>query len=380
MADDLDIQLRYVGKRFDGAKLPLDVLADLPAFRDLVVAYAKQLWRGMNADRQRLPKGFDRSLSFDLTAINEGSAIPCLSWDRDSAQDSLPGFADELQLLVGDAFQQVVSLVADAANDVFPKALPPEHVRALNRLGSSLRDDERIEFVGKTDKAGKVVYLDSARRKALITKVRETYVSRFEGTGTLVGVIAPVDQSNGRVIVETQAYGSIEITIERERAVSEFDGSIGAEVQFELEVELDNADNYRSIVELHGLTLIDEQIAADLERCKNRLAEIQVLGDGWDDEGAKAIDSYAHRAAVAFLHKRPLMSSAYKIFPTKAGGVLFEFESNGWDLSVEFSPGGSVELFGIEVDGQASMLPVRFDGVNEHFIELFDQRVGRDGK
>lgn len=380
MADDLDIRLRYVGRRFDGAKLPLDVLADLPAFRDLVVAYAKQLWRGMNADRQRLPKGFDRSLSFDLTAINDGSAIPCMSWDRDAAQNCLPGFADELYLLVSDAFEQVVSLVADAANDVFPKALPPEHVRALNRLGSSLRDDERIEFVGMTDKAGQVVYLDSARRKALITKVRETYVSRFEGTGTLVGVFAPVDQPNGRITVNTPAYGSIDIAIERERAVSEFDGSIGAEVQFELEIELDNADSYRSVVELHGLTLIDERIAADLGRCKARLSEIHALVEGWDDEGAKAIDASAHSAAAAFLHKRPLMSSSYKIFPTRIGGLLFEFESNGWDLSVEFLPGGTVELFGIEVDGEEAFLPVRFEGVDASFIELFDQRVGRDGK
>jgi len=380
MAEDLDIQLRYVGERFNGAKLPLDVLADLPAFRDLIVAFAKELWRIQNADRQRVPKGFDRSMSFDLTAIEDGSAIPRLTWDRVTAQARLPGFADELQSLVDEAFGQVVSLVDNAANDIFPKALTAEHVRALNRFGSSLRDDERIEFVGRQDKTGNVVYLDSARRKSLITKVRETYVSRFEGTGTLIGVFAPSDQFIGRVTVDTQAYGAIDIGVERERVIAEFDGNIGGQVQFELEVELDNADNYRSVVELHGLTLIDEQIAAELARCNARLQEITALGDGWDDENSRAISASAYQAAVAFLHKRPVMSSLYKIFPTSDGGVLFEFEKNGWDLSVEFSPGGGVEFFGIEVNGDGDFLPFHFDGVNAHFIEQFDKRVGRDGK
>ena len=99
MLDDLDIKLRYVGARFNGAKLPLDVLADLPAFRDLVVAFAKDLWRKQNADRQRVPRGFDRSMSFDLTAIEDGSAIPNLTWDRESAQSCLPGFADAVGVI-----------------------------------------------------------------------------------------------------------------------------------------------------------------------------------------------------------------------------------------------------------------------------------------
>ena len=269
MSQDLDIQLRYVGARFEGAKLPLDVLADLPAFRDLVVAYAKQRWRVLNVDRQRVPKGFEQSLIFDLVAIEDGSAIPKLSWDRRAAQEWLPGFADELQLIVSGAISEVVGLVTDAANGTFPRALSAEHVSALNRFGSSLRNDEKIEFLGSKDKSGNVVYLDSTRRKRLITKVRETYVSRYEGTGALVGVYAP-DARMGVVTIQTQRYGEIKIDIESERVRTEFGMSIGAQVEFEIEIELDNADKFRSVVQLHGLTVIDERLAADLERCRSR--------------------------------------------------------------------------------------------------------------
>lgn len=380
MSQELDIQLRYVGARFDGAKLPLDVLADLPAFRDLVVAYAKQRWREVNTDRHRVPRGFEQSLIFDLVAIKDGSAIPQLSWDRSAAQARLPGFADELQLIVSEAIGQVVGLVTDAANGTFPKALSAEHVRALNRFGSSLRDDEKIEFLGSKDKNGNVVYLDSARRKRLITKVRETYVLRYEGTGLLVGVYAPPDEPLGHVTVLTQDYGEIRISVDNERVRTELGTGIGAEVQFEIEVELDNADNFRSVVELHALTVIDERLAADMERCRSRLQALAELRDNWDDDGAKAVTPAAHRAGGLLLAKRPLLSSRYKIFPTRVGGLLFEFLENGWDLSAEFSPDGSVELFGFQEDGDEELLPLHFPEVSSEFLEQFDKQVGRNGK
>src|ERR1700736_2356937 len=97
---DETFKLRYVGERFNNARLPVDVLSDLPAFRDLLVAFAKDEWRNSNSDRQRGPRGFDKSLSFDLVGIEEGSAVPALNWNRETAQKLLPGFSDELHHIV----------------------------------------------------------------------------------------------------------------------------------------------------------------------------------------------------------------------------------------------------------------------------------------
>jgi hypothetical protein len=104
MSDSTTFKLRYVGVRFDGARLPVDVLLDLPAFRDLLVAFAKDGWRDLNADRKRVPKGFDKSISFDLVGIENGSAVPMLNWSRDAAQENLPGFADKLQEIVDHSY------------------------------------------------------------------------------------------------------------------------------------------------------------------------------------------------------------------------------------------------------------------------------------
>jgi len=377
--DDAAIRLRYVGKRFDGARLPLDVLLDLPAFRDLLVAFARQEWRTVNSGRQRVPKGFDRSLTFDLSAIEEGSAIPLLRWDRESAQNYLPGFAGELEEIVESSLGNIVNLFDDAANDKYPKALSSEHVRALNKFGASLRDDEKIEFFGRHGKDGKVVFLNNVTRKNLITKVRESYQTRFEGTGLLVGVFAH-DESSSYIEVSTESFGVIRIHLERERVTGEFDGNIGSSVEFDLQIELDNNDAFKSVVDVHDLVLIDEKIAAELEKCKHRLSDLQALPANWDDDGGLAIDARAIQSASKFLVRRPHFCSEYKIYPTSLGGVIFEFEVNGWDLSIEFLPSGAVEIFGIEVETNAELPPILFDEVGPDLAGVFDKHVGRDGK
>ena len=53
-----------------------------------------------HAERERLPKGFEKSIAFDLVGIKDGSAIPQLEWDRDTAQLLLPDLKDELEGLV----------------------------------------------------------------------------------------------------------------------------------------------------------------------------------------------------------------------------------------------------------------------------------------
>ena len=373
------ISLRYTGGRFDGARLPLDVLADLPAFRDLLVAFARQEWLRTNTSRKRVPKGFDKSLSFDLADIRPGSAIPVMQWDRTSAQNFLPGFTGELEEVIVQSYSDIVELIDQASHGRFPNALASEHVRALNKFGSGLRDGERIEFVSTVGVDGNVVFLDSYRRKALITKVRETYVSRYEGTGKLVGTQANAG-TEGSIDVDTDLHGVITILLDRERVLSEFDGSLHAPVQFDLQVELDNTDKYRSIVEVHAVALIDERIAADLERCRTRLFEIGMLADGWDDGRGSVIAVDVMASANTLLRKRPFLCSAYRIFPTVTGGVLFEFETNGWDLSLEIVEGGAVEIFGFEVDGEDELLPKRFDGVAADVLAELDKYVGNDGR
>lgn len=372
--------LRYVGARFHGARLPVDVLSDLPAFRDLLVSFAKDEWRTANADRKRLPRGFDKSIAFDLIAIEEGSAVPKLEWNRGTAQETLPGLTDQLSEVVERAYKKVLDLIDAAGNDNVPDPVSSEQVRALNKFGAGLRDGEKIEFQNSSDSDGNVIFLDPARRKRLITQARGSYRSRYEGIGRLLGSQIDADDVGGHITVQTDQHGDILIPLEADRIRTEFDGSINAQVQYDLMIELDNNDTFKAVVESYDVDIIGDDIVADLLKRRDRLAELLALPDGWHDGEGSSVADAAGEAAQKFLDKRPLLAAHYLIFPTLSGGILIEIEQGGWDFSVEFDPNGAVEMFGVQVDGPDEMEAKEFPAVDDDFVAVFDARLGGRGK
>ncbi len=371
MADGSKIfSLHYQGNRFRNARLPVDVLSDFPAFRDLLVSYAKDEWLRRHSDRQRVPKGFDKSLTFDLVDIEEGSAIPKLEWNRSSAQVNLPGFADEIEEVVEAAYSDIISLIEGQSGRV--SALSSEKVRALNRFGAGLRQNERIELSDR--QSTKVVFLDAVRRKQLITGARETYQTRFEDIGELIGTLSKSEYDGG-VTIRTVQYGDIFVPIEATQVREEFDGNLGNEVQFELLVELDSQDQFRRVADVFDIGIVDDELSAALTKCRVRLDELRTLEAGWHDgHGSKVTDS-ALSSAQTFLTKRPSYCGAFRIFPTENGGVLIDFEQGGWDYSVEVSPHGGVEMYGIEIEGSGEIEPEEFNAVDESFLSFFDKRM-----
>ncbi len=366
--------LHYKGSRFRNARLPVEVLSDLPAFRDLLVSYAKDEWRRRHAERTRVPKGFDKSLAFDLITIENGSAIPKLEWNRDSAQVNLPGFADEIEEIVESAYGDVVALIAGQSGRV--SALSSEKVRALNRFGAGLRDNERIEIPDRS--SGVVVSLDAFRRKQLITGARETYQTRFEGIGELIGTHIRSGYE-GVVTIRTTEHGDIIVPVDPLQIREEFDGSLEQDVQFELLVELDSQDHFRRVADVFDIAVVDNELSVALDKLRKRLDEIRSLDAGWHDGFGLQITDSALKAAEALLVKRTTFCAIFRIFPTEAGGILIDFESGGWDYSVEFSASGAAELYGVEIDGSGELEPEEFDFIDEEFLAAFDQTVSTHG-
>lgn len=363
-------RLRYVGSRFNGARLPLDVLADLPAFRDLLAAFAEDRWRELNPDRKRVPKGFNEILTFALTKIEDGSAMPNISWGNLTGQQNLPGLPPAHADLVLHSYQQVVSMFEQVALDKYPTSLSPTYLRALNRFGAALKDGEKIEFHGSKDQQGNVVYLDSVRRKKLITHVKDTYEKRVEGTGRLIA-----NFEDGALGVRTDEFGDIKVNVGQETVTSTFDGNLGASVFFDLVLELDYNDKYRSVSRIEDIHLVDEDIETSLSKCRDRLSEIGRLQAGWHDGEGTKIDVSVIEQASLFIARRPRFSPDYRIYPTLTGGVLFEFIVKGWDFSVEFNGDGTAELYGVEVNGSGELEPRTFAAADDEFFEAFDRQV-----
>lgn len=364
MTDDKTLKLRYVGTRFNGARMPVNVLSDLPAFRDLLVSFARDEYLGRHTDRKRVPKGFDASLTLDLTQIENGSAQPNLVWSRNLAQEMLPGIEDELAEIVEASYANIAQLFEGAGGS---RDLSPDKLRALDKFGAGLRPDERIELIPVT--GDNVVYLDFERRKRLITSFRETYNVRLTGVGTLVS-----NSVHGHIIIRTD-NGDISVEIDPEEIKQNFDGSLDQPVQYDIMVEMDRNERIRNVVDVFDVAVVDASLEAAVSRSYERLHELSRVKAGWLDGEGSPIDEAALRSAQQFVSKRAILAGAMRIYPNEGAGVLIELETGGWDMSIEFASNGSVEIYGIEIDGADEMEAQTFNGVGDELLAAFDGKV-----
>jgi hypothetical protein len=376
MAQPKSFLLKYVGARFEGTRLPLDVLGDLPAFRDLLVSYAAVEWRKAHADRERLPKNFEKGLLFDLVGIEDGSAIPRIEWDRRVPQPQLPDMMDEMEMLVSKSFERVISLFDRATDRAATLDLTPDNMRALKRFGGNLLAGEKIEFPGSTGSDGNIVYLDKHRRERLITSVRDSYQIRYDGTGKLIGSGVDPSGTNGHIEIHTEEYGTITLLVTPDRVRSDFDGSIESEVYFRLHIELDNNEEVRSIVDVFDVNVMPTRVMASLSACRNRIGLLTSLRDGWHDGAGRAPTAKAASAAWRLLSRKPGMAESYSIFPTDGGGLLFEFVRFGWNHSIEIGPAGKAEIYSTEIGGDGEADTDAFDVESEEFVEAFGKVTG----
>jgi hypothetical protein len=142
-------------------------------------------------------------------------------------------------------------------------------------------------------------------------------------------------------------------------------------------VELDRADAVRKVIEVFDVAVVDGSIELALIKCHNRLAELGELSSGWHDGRGSPIEKMALSTAGSFLKARPSLSPQMKIYPEDNGGVLIELEENGWDISLEFAPDGSIELYGIQTSGDGEFEPIAFQGLDADLLSEFDRRAGR---
>lgn len=363
------LSLRYVGRRFKGARLPLEVLNDLPALRDLVAALAKHEFRQKNPDRKRVPQGFDRAISFSLIDVEDGSAVPVIALDYEVAQQSLPQIGDRMSEVVESAFRQIAKIYDDADQGKFPQALPLDAIRALSKLGAGIQEDEHIEFVGVQSASGEIVSLDAFRRKNLLTRVRETYTAEFEGIGRLTGI----DAATNTIQVETEKYGQLKLQLDGTAMPAEqFDGNLYSTVEFALSLELDANDDLKSVDAVHSVDLINPYGEA-VSACVRRLQELSTVERGWlgEDQGEQLVHLAGVRA-TQFVFMRAGLAELFRIYPTEDGGVSVEFDKDGWSFAVEILPDGTLEIDGSSEDG-GIFESQGFDGFSEDFFTAFDK-------
>ncbi len=156
----------FKGRRFEDHGLDLDVLPDLYAYKELLVATAKELWRRHNPDRQRLPKKFEDSLCLKFFELQEGSVAVPICRELETADQPEFWQADQ-----PDELDEAVALVTDAvcaveADRALPEALPKNVMPLFDGYGKTLREDESFELQPHGSQK-KAAYTKESRRRLL---------------------------------------------------------------------------------------------------------------------------------------------------------------------------------------------------------------------
>lgn len=185
------------------------------------------------------------------------------------------------------------------------------------------------------------------------------------------------NEFNGYIIVQTDEYGDIRIELDPVFVKEEFDGNIGESVQFDLQIELDRHEKLRRVVGALDVNIVDEKILEQIARCRARIDALAELQDGWLDSNGKKISQDSIKAAQRLITARPSIASLWKIYPTEAGGVLFEFSVGPWQFSIDILSSGVIEFYGINIKTNEEVSQSNFDAIDESFLKKLDAQFER---
>ncbi|WP_431259641.1 hypothetical protein ACQ86G_05415 [Roseateles chitinivorans] len=109
---------------------------------------------------------------------------------------------------------------------------------------------------------------------------------------------------------------------------------------------------------------------------EERLTELAALPSNWNDDGAPPISVLALEITRQLLALRPPLIRLSELFPSPEGGVLIEYVRGSWDLTVEISADGTLEIFGFEIDGTRKLFPHPYPSLDANFFAALDTAGG----
>ncbi|HEX5747164.1 MAG TPA: hypothetical protein VFZ09_13050 [Archangium sp.] len=146
----------FRGGRFDDHAIPVDVLPQFLAYKNLVRDLAMALFRKRN-NRIRVPAHFEDAFQLKLQNVEKDCAVPVFA----RAEAQFAGVTiDPLDAgQAGDYYDEARDIISDtihalATQQALPDDFPEEFLEDLLALGKYLQDDESLEFRGPSRAAG----------------------------------------------------------------------------------------------------------------------------------------------------------------------------------------------------------------------------------
>jgi hypothetical protein len=326
MATELFLTPRLIGERFEGHSIPLELFKDLAVLEEMIIEVAKSEFLKDHPSRRRSPRGFTDGVSLNLTAIEDGSAVPVIML---VAATSLvpPGHRQYFDR----ARDAVVSAIGAAEhNQPITAHLPERSLAYFDRLGRSLRDGEIIEFSTPT-REGPARLTRETRRK-LVLAARN--VKELTEEVTVRGSISEVDQGDmtfelqlidGRKISAPMTAQHLETILE---AFTGYKSGTRALMQ--------GIGRLNRNEKLVGFESIGHVSVLDPLDVPARLDELRLLAEGWCEGLGRApspagLDWLSGEFTRAYPEDLPLPF----VYPTPEGGIRLEWSLGPQEITVE---------------------------------------------
>ncbi len=340
MASSEFIALHMRGRRFDQPGMPVGALAELAAYRDLVLEVAKELFRADNPERLRVPKGFADRLDLRLDRVEAGNSVlnvlertqPVKQQDTLMILDNEDDEFDRARGLI----ERTISAVA--AEEPVPQEFPRSALASFDRFGRTLEGHEAVQFRTPGDRPG-ALYTPSVRRRLLL-EAAGTYTAHVERVGRVIEL--NVEQNLFRLRWGSRAiecrYAADEV-FEGARMALEPNAN-GPLIRADGIAEIDASDNIRRLTEVFELAP-----AEDAARLEQRLEELSRLENGWyDGEGVAPSPSAVATTRRLLMRLGDLSDPRLHMFPTPDGGIEIEWTADSHARSVEIGATGTYYL------------------------------------
>jgi hypothetical protein len=331
------------GNRYRSEGMPVDGVLELDAYAKAILELARAEWLAENPDRRRVPAGFYENFDLRLIWIRPGSARLGLHLRRPSNIDDAEWDPLERAYEAGrDLVTEAVHSVADGSD--LPRGITRPAVAAVKRIGSTLRDDERLTIGQPVDRGQRRVEINSRVRRvlaeiddALPTPARVTLrgvITEYDGrrrsfqidtdTGLHTGVLAPGDEALARMASRLVAH----------------DGILGPDVT--VEGETDDPTSRR--ISLRDVDSIQIERTLAEKTIMSRLDRLRDLQPDWNgpDSLPPAADALEH--AEDLIDALAQLNLPMAVAPTNDGGITIEFRRGPWELTVQLEADGDMFL------------------------------------
>ena len=345
-----------IGEMPDGPPaLPIDLLPEVVAYRDLLVAVAREVYLSRRPHRQRIPRNFADDLGLVLRRLDSGSVAPVLERLVTNG-DQLPLTEDELaasQRMIEDALRSPARA----------QTLPPElrtsaATVALKNFGRNLRPDEWVSISRAGEAVSDPVRFDEGTRRVLLASLAGTHSEVAEE----VARIAALDSKGHKATLQSEAgeLFTVEYT-ENDWALLHDNlrpDGLGPRVAVEVEFKIGHDGGRKGVGELLGISVVEVELGA-FDAAQDAIVATSGLESGWiDGQCGEPIPEQLRASALdvlqALSHERlPPPSDAYA---TGEQSIRLCWSGSGWMTSLDVFEDGIVEVVGTHEDRHPSTI------------------------